>query len=147
MERDQRLRLAASALEEALAAQNSWVESTAEKWLGANTAIFGLFSLAGIATAKDALNGLGKAQKWLVAIALLTAVGAAAGAVTLGYRAAYGWPRMVSVEGEDLLKWYAETRSYAPRAIPFLHRALFLSFASLGALTVVMLLVWLLPRG
>ncbi|MGH3737109.1 MAG: hypothetical protein ACRDT6_16065 [Micromonosporaceae bacterium] len=74
------------ALDDALASQNTRVQGAAEKWLGAVTALYGLFSLTGIATAKDALAGIGTGAKVLIAIVLLAGLGAAGTALLLGYR-------------------------------------------------------------
>src|SRR5262249_49284881 len=65
---------AAEALSQALATQDSRIQSAAEKWLGAVTAIYGLFSLTGIATAKDALSGLSTPSKSAVAAVLVVGI-------------------------------------------------------------------------
>ncbi len=147
VETDLRLLPAAEALRAAVAGQDKRIQAAAEKWVGAVTAIVGLFSLTGIATAKDALTGLRTELKWLVAGALVTALGLAASALVFGYRAAYGWPATVDVsDNAKLLAWHDDYRRYAQTAAGSLRTAVVFAFAALGALVVVMLLVWFLPR-
>jgi hypothetical protein len=146
-EQDLHLLPAASALNDALATQDTRIQSAAEKWLGAVTAIYGLFSLTGVATANDALKGLSTPSKWLVAIALLLGLGAAATALVFGYRAAYGWPSAVKVDEKEALRdWYRQYRGFAENAARKLRIAIFFAFGSLAAIAMVMLLVWFLPR-
>jgi hypothetical protein len=138
---------AAAALNDALAAQDKRVQSAAEKWIGAVTAIYSLFSVIGIATGQDALSGLSTAHKWLVAVAVLAGLATAGAAVIFGYLAAYGWPRVVGVENNEKLQmWYKSYRSYATIAARRLQKAVYLALGSLAAISIVMLLVWFLPR-
>ncbi|WP_328925484.1 hypothetical protein OG429_13065 [Streptomyces sp. NBC_00190] len=146
-EKNLRLLPAAAALNEALAAQDKRVQYSAEKWLGAVSAIYALFSLTGIATAKDALTGMNAASKWGVALALVAGVTLAVLAVISGYKAAYGWPRAVRVGTENLEDWYDQYQGYAVTAAAQLRVAVFLSLFSLAAIIGVMVLVWFLPRG
>jgi hypothetical protein len=147
VEEDRSLLPIAAVLNEALATQDKRVQGSAEKWLGAVTAIYGLFSLTGIATAKDALAGLNAGSKAVIAVALLIGLSAASYALVQGYRAAYGWPRAVSVENNEQLRaWYKESQDYAPTAVERLHRAIVFALVSLGGVVIVMLLVWFLPR-
>lgn len=146
-EQDLSLLPAATALNDALTTQDKRVQGAAEKWLGAVTAIYGLFSLAGLATAQDALKGLGFRPKLLVAGALLTGLVAAALALVFGYLAAYGWPRPARVDDKASLRdWYRDYRSYGLRAAERLTVAVWCAFAALAALAAVMLLLWFLPR-
>ena len=137
----------AIALNRALAQQNERIQGAAEKWIGAVTAIYGLFSITGIATAQKALSGLSVESKSLVAIALVVGLFCAGGALVSGYVAAYGWPHAVGLRNDrELQEWYAAIQGYAATAATRLQRAVLLSFCSLGTLAVVMLLVWFLPR-
>jgi hypothetical protein len=146
-EADLRLLPAAEALHTAVTGQDKRIQAAAEKWVGAVTAIVGLFSLAGIATAKDALTGIGTEQKWLVAGALVAALGLAATALVSGYRAAYGWPATVDVsDNAKLQAWYDDYRRYAQTAAGGLRTAVVFALGALAALVAVMLLVWFLPR-
>ncbi|MFD0276222.1 hypothetical protein ACFVHB_20275 [Kitasatospora sp. NPDC127111] len=146
VEEDLTLLPAASALNDALATEDVRVQKAAEKWLGAVTAIYGLFSLAGIATAKDALAGMEWWGKLAVGVALLAGLATAATALVFGYRAAYGWPRLVRVNGVNLREWHKSRRNYAEKAADDLNKALTFAFISLAAIAAVMLLVWFLPR-
>ncbi len=146
-EQDLTLLPAATALNEAQASQDKRIQGAAEKWLGAVTAIYGLFSLTGVAVAKDALNGLSTGSKWLVAAVLLMGLAAAATALIFGYRAAYGWPHPVTVDDKAALRhWYQKYRNNAPIAANQLRLAVFAAFGSLAAVSTVMLLIWFLPR-
>jgi hypothetical protein len=146
-ERNMMLMPAAMALNDALATQDKRVQSAAEKWIGAVTAIYGLFSIAGIAVGRTALSGLSASYKWLIAAVVLAGLVAAGSAIMLGYLAAYGWPRVVGVDNNDMLQaWHRSYRGYAPTAAKHLRKAVYLAFTSLAALSAVMVLMWFLPR-
>lgn len=147
VQKDTRLLPPAVALNKALAQQNARIQGAAEKWIGAVTAIYGLFSITGIATAQKALSGMSTESKSLVAIALVVGLACAGSALISGYVAAYGWPNAVGVRNDkELQEWYAALQGYAVTAARRLQWAVLLSFCSLGTLAVVMLLVWFLPR-
>lgn len=138
---------ATAAAREAATTQDKRIQGAAEKWLVAVTTIYGLFSLTGVATAKDALSGLSAASKWVIAVALLGGLATAGLALLSGYAAAYGWPHTVPLTSdEELTKWYVECSNYAKTAVARLRKAIILSFCSLGVVTLVMLLTWFLPR-
>jgi hypothetical protein len=146
-EKNLRMLPATEALSQALATQDSRIQGAAEKWIGAVTAIYGLFSLTGIATGKDALSGLSVASKSAVAAVLAVGIAAAGSALIFGYQAAYGWPRTVDVsDNQKLQAWYKRSRNYATIAAHRLQWAIYLAFISLAAIAVVMILVWFLPR-
>ncbi|MGO8889833.1 MAG: hypothetical protein ACLP8X_08075 [Streptosporangiaceae bacterium] len=146
-ERNITLMPAATALSDALATQDKRVQSAAEKWIGAVTAIYGLFSIAGIAVGRTALSGLSYRYKWLVAAVVLAGLVAAGSAIMFGYLAAYGWPRVVEVDtNEKLQAWYRSYRRYAFTAAKRLRKAVYLALVSLAALSAVMVLMWFLPR-
>ena len=146
-ERNLALLSAAETLNRALTTQDSRIQAAAEKWIGAVTAIYGLFALTGIATAKGALSGLNFGSKVAVAVVLVAGIAAAVSALAFGYRAAYGWPRTVAVDDNRKLQaWYKEYRGYSAAAARHLRLAVYLATVSLGAVTVVMILVWFLPR-
>jgi hypothetical protein len=148
-QRDLGMLPAAAALADAVAAQDTRVQKAAEKWTGGIAALYGLFSLASVATAKDALKGLSTGHRWLIAATMLTAVVAAASALWLSYVAAYGWLRMVGLtEGdEQLQRWHDREGGYAARGARRLRWAIYAAFGSLAAITAMMLLVWFLPRA
>ncbi|WP_405523476.1 hypothetical protein OG426_09670 [Streptomyces canus] len=148
VQRDLGMLPAAEALVDAQATQNARVHGAAEKWIGGISAIYSLFSLAGVATAKNALDGLSSGQRWLVAAAMLSGVTAAGTALVLGYRAAYGWVRMVAIgDDENLRQWHTNEGDYAVRAARQLSWAIYAAFGSLAAITIMMMLVWFLPRA
>jgi hypothetical protein len=147
VQKDTHLLSPAAALNRALAKQNERIQGAAEKWIGAIIAIYGLFSLTGIATAQNALSGMSTISKSLVAFVLLASLTCAGFALAAGYVAAYGWPRTETVRNDkQLQEWYAAFRGYAATAARRLQWAVVLSFCSLGTLAIVMLLVWFLPR-
>jgi hypothetical protein len=138
---------AAMALSDAVATQDKRVQGAAEKWIGAVTAIYGLFSIAGIAVGRTALSGLSTTYKWLVAAVMLAGLVAAGSAIIFGYLAAYGWPRVVGIDDNDKLQeWYRSYRGYALIAAKRLRKAVYLALISLAALSTVMVLMWFLPR-
>jgi hypothetical protein len=146
-EQDLTLLPAATALTDEQASQGKRIQGAAEKWLGAVTAIYGLFSLTGVAVAKDSLDGLSTGSKWLVAVVLLLGLAAAATALVFGYQAAYGWPHPVTVDDKPALRqWYQKYQNNAPVAAKQLQMAVFAAFGSLAAVSGVMLLIWFLPR-
>jgi hypothetical protein len=146
-ERNMILMPAATALGDALATQDKRVQGAAEKWIGAVTAIYGLFSISGIAVGRTALSGLSTNYKWLVAAVVLAGLVAAGSAIMFGYLAAYGWPRVVEVDtNEKLQEWYRSYRGYAITAAKRLRKAVYLALVSLAALSAVMVLMWFLPR-
>ncbi|WP_416956255.1 hypothetical protein [Streptomyces sp. Agncl-13] len=148
VQRDLGMLPAAEALADAQATQNARVHGAAEKWIGGISAVYSLFSLAGVATAKNALDGLSSGQRWLVAAAMLAGVAAAGTALFLGYLAAYGWVRMVAVGDDEKLRlWHTDEGAYAARAARQLSWAIYAAFGSLAAITIMMMLVWFLPRA
>jgi hypothetical protein len=147
VQKDTRLLPSAAALNRALARQNERIQGAAEKWVGGVAAVYGIFSLTGIATAQKALSGMSVKSESLVAIVLVIGLACAGSALVSGYIAAYGWPNAIGVRNDrELQEWHTALRSYAATAAKRLQWAVLLSFFSLGALAVVMLLVWFLPR-
>ncbi|WP_431931444.1 hypothetical protein [Nonomuraea jabiensis] len=148
MQRDLGMLPAASALADSLETQDARVQKTAEKWLGGITALFGLFSLTGVATGKDALLGLSQGHRWLVATFMLTAVGTAVYAIVMGYLAAYDWVRLIRLDQNDgqLIRFEQNKSGYAARTAGRLQHAVYAALGALSAITVMMLLVWFLPR-
>ncbi|GAA0986629.1 hypothetical protein GCM10009555_064460 [Acrocarpospora macrocephala] len=139
---------AAVALNHAVDGQDRSVQSSAEKWVTGVASVFGLFSLVGVATAKDALSGFTNNVKLAVAAALLTGLGLAATALALGHRAAYGWPVAVDVsDNRKLQAWYDDRRTYATRAARLLRSAVWFAYGALAALAIMTMLIWFLPRA
>lgn len=117
--------------------QEDKVRAAAEKWVGAVTALLGLFGLSGIAFGKDAVAGLGTDLRWVFAVALLVAVCTASLAVLRIYRAAYGWPHTVDVSNvRGLKKWNRERRAAPGKAADNLRAGVYLALSSVLALCV-----------
>jgi hypothetical protein len=77
------------------------VRAVAKEWLGATTALFGLFSLGGVIFGRDALTGLGVGPGVAVLLFALLAVVTAAASIFFGNRAAHGWPSRTEVKPEQ----------------------------------------------
>ena len=59
-------------------------------------------------------------EKWLVAAFILVGLGATITSIICGYRAAYGWPRIVKVmSNEQLQAWYEKEKTGQGRLSPF----------------------------
>jgi hypothetical protein len=143
-----RLSPALAALAADQASEDARMRDAAEKWLTGIAAICALFSIAGVATAKDATVGLSQGSKVVVAVPFLAAVVCAAAALVTAYTAAYGWPHSVDVlSADDVRDWYARRRSAAGRAATRLRSAVVLACLSLATLALVMMLLWFLPRA
>lgn len=117
--------------------QEQKVRAAAEKWVGAVTALLGLFGLSGIAFGKDVFTALGPCARIVLAIALGLAVAFAALSVLLIYKAAFGWPRSMDVStGQGLSDWNEKRRKAAETAADNLRSGVYLALASLLALCV-----------
>jgi len=128
--------------------QDNRMRAAAEKWIGAVTALCGLFSVAGLVAAKDALAGIATSGRVVVAGAYLGALATAAIALVSGYAAAYGWPAELDTMTVDQVRSYYRQRRQGPRsAARHLRRAVILVCTTLGLLSAMVLLLWLLPRG
>jgi hypothetical protein len=137
---------AAAALNEVVANQDKAVQSAAEKWLGGVSAVYGLFSIAGLAVGRNVVSNLTTGGKVAVAVVVLVGLTAAAVAAIFGYLAAYGWPRRARVMSKnELAEWYQQTRDYAPTAAERLKVAVLAALASLSALVAAMFMTWFLP--
>ncbi|MER6162039.1 hypothetical protein ABT147_42195 [Streptomyces sp. NPDC001868] len=139
---------AAQAARKAMANDESTIRSAAEKWIAAITALLGLFGLAGLVAGKDSFVGLPKGVLWVAALAALAAVVAAACAIVLANRAAYGWPTVVDVSNDEALeRWYVNQRTLVEEAAGRLRTAVRCALVSLAALMVVVGCNALWPRG
>jgi hypothetical protein len=145
---DPQLATAAEELQAAGTAQLADVRSLAQKWMGGVTALFGLFSLAGIIFTRSTVTGLGTGWQVLIALFAFIAVVLAAGAVYLSYRAAYGWPvTEVIYDNDQLRDWHAAQQA-APRVQAGLMKQGVLAAAgALGALVVTVMLLWFAPQA
>jgi hypothetical protein len=105
------VRDAAAALDAAVTAESTNLTTTAEKWLPGIAALYGLFGLAGLATASDDVGALDTSIKWLVAGFGIAGLVATAVAIVLAYQAAYGWPTESDVSTDaKLLEWHRNRR-------------------------------------
>jgi hypothetical protein len=127
--------------------QDVRVRSAAEKWIGAVTGLCALFSLAGLATAKDAVAGIDTWGRVIVALLYAAALGCAAVALLTGYTAAYGWlTYRDTMSIEQVRAYYKERREGPQSAAKRLNRAVILACVTLGLLSTIVLLLWFLPR-
>lgn len=128
--------------------EDSRIQAAAEKWLAGITALVGLFSLTGVATAKDAMTGVDVGWKVVVAVLFVAALGTAARALYLGYTAAYGWPRVEVVEtAEEIKAWKAEQDAFAKQSAGRLTLAVRLTFVVIALLALVAVTLWFVPRA
>ena len=126
--------------------EQSQIKASAEKWIAGVTALFGLFGLGGLVVGKDTVASLGLRGKIFTGVALLVAVGLAATAVVLAYRAAYGWPKVVNLrEDRALAEWYEKRQGYAGKAATFLRGSVWFAVGALAALLAAVAFVWYMP--
>ncbi|MDT5093468.1 MAG: hypothetical protein QOH60_2831 [Mycobacterium sp.] len=138
VERDPLLQhVSAELAEQDSATQEQKVRAAAEKWVGAVTALLGLFGLSGIAFGKDVFASLGTGPRCVMAVALVVSVLAAALAVLRIYRAAYGWPHIDDVSKvSSLMKWYRQRHNAPVKAAESLQWGVYLALTSVVALCV-----------
>ncbi|MFE5406404.1 hypothetical protein ACFQ9Z_34810 [Streptomyces sp. NPDC056580] len=139
---------AAQAARKAMANDETHIRSASEKWIAAITALIGLFGLAGLVAGKNSFSGLPNTALYTVAGAGCMAVLAAAGAIILANRAAYGWPTVVDISNDEALeRWYVNQRTIVEKAAQRLRTAVRLSLLSLVSLMVIVGCNVLWPRG
>jgi hypothetical protein len=137
---------AAEALNDAAASQLTEVRSAVEKWLPGLAALYGLFGLAGVVSGRGIAAKLPTGEKWVVAAFALAGLGATIVSIICGYRAAYGWPRMVGVMTNDQLQaWYEERNSRAGKTVGLFRTALVWALAALIALLLAAGTLWVWP--
>jgi hypothetical protein len=128
--------------------QNADVHNAAEKWLGGIAALYGLFSLAGVITGRDAVAALSTAGKVAVGILAFAAILTAGWAVVNGYKAAYGWPIDMPVTcNKELAAWKEKREKFAPAAGRKLRTAVRFAAASLCLIVVTVGVIWFGPRA
>jgi hypothetical protein len=141
-------RLAAIALDAAVADESKNLSTVAEKWLPGIVALYGLFGLAGLATSADEVGALAYGAK--VAVAVLGVLGllATGGAIVCSYLAAYGWPKAADVsDDEKLMAWYEGRRQRLQDRAELLTAAVGLSIAAAALLTLALGTVWFGPTA
>ena len=129
-------------------ARDKQIKDTAERWIGVITGIYGLFFLAGIATAGNTISDLIIMSKSVVgAVLLLVALTSAGPTLFTGYLAAYSWPRLTQLENNaDLVNWYSDHRHFSTIAAKRLKTnsapyVRFTRYSSGGDVA-----IWFLPR-
>jgi len=144
---DPQLTAAADALREARATQLANLRSTAEKWIGGVTGLFGLFSLAGVITSRSTVTNLAPGWQAVIAIVAAASVTLAGLAVFWIYRAAYGWPVTRAIaDNDELLNWYA-AREAAPHVqAGYLRDGVRAAGGALAALMMTAGLLWFAPQ-
>lgn len=137
---------AATALDAAQRDEVTAVRTWGEKWLPAVAALYGLFGLAGLVLAKDTIAGLPVPGRVVMFIPIAAGLAATALAVWWGYRAAFGWMTLQTVDNDvELIEWYEQRRAALAKAPPLLKKALEAAFASLVALFLAVAVLWFWP--
>lgn len=127
--------------------QNERIHRAAEKWTTGVTALIGLFSIAGLITAKDAVAGLALTSRSILAAVMLAALLCAVIAVVRAYMAAFGLPRdLPSGSVEDVKAVYASIRDEPRLAAQWLRTAVRAAVAAVLLLALAMFLMWFFPR-
>jgi hypothetical protein len=122
------------------------LRTLAEKWVPGIAAIISVLGLAGVVVSKDAVNAL--SQGWRIAAFTLVAVAviAAAVATALVYRAAFGWPEVVSLDTDsDVLAAATRISERNIRIVERLQDAVVLSGVAVLALLGGLAIFWLQP--
>lgn len=144
---DDTLLMAAKAVQNDVATEESRLREAAEKWTTAITSLFGLFGLSGLIFGKDALTGLPTWARVVAGLLALTAIALGARAFLAVYRSAYGWPVLTDLGNDEILRtWYAAKRKRLGGAAEEIRKGVQLSLAALAALAVVAALIWFGPR-
>jgi len=145
--REAAIALATRAVQEAATSQLATVADAAQKWIAGVTAIFGLFTLAGVTLTRTTVTAL--TTPWQVAVALLglASVALAGCSVYLMYRAAYGWPVTVDVgNAGSLLAWYDDQQKQPARRAGRMRMGVHLAAGSLAAVLATAGVLWFGPQ-
>jgi hypothetical protein len=139
--------LGAIAVDEAREAEAGIVQQTAEKWLGAITALLALFSVGGAALTVTSVAALSTDWKLVVAMAALLAVFFGAVAIYYGYRAAYGWLTIAPTATEaDAAALADRTRRIEERVTAF-RQSTPAAGISLILAVVALMAIWFAPAA
>jgi hypothetical protein len=145
-EPDEELRRAAQAVGEGVEQAREGMTAAAEKWIPAISALTGLFGLASVVIARDAVTALSFGWRLIAYTLVCLAVAGAMGAIVLAYRAAYGWPRQVSFRSTgDLLAAAQALEERTAAAASRLRGAVLVALGSVVALLVALGILWLRP--
>jgi hypothetical protein len=137
----------AIAVDEARKAEAGLLRQTAEKWLGAITALLALFSVGGSALTVTSVAALTTPWKLAAAIAAALAVAFGAIAIYLGYRAAFGWLTMASTTTEADALALADPRRRIKERVEAFRRSAPSAGISLGLAVVALMVIWFAPAA
>lgn len=143
---DLRYLAALRAFNEAVENELENVRKSAGNWVAGVAALLGLFSLAGLVFAKDAIENLAPGYQEAFAGLAAFALATAAAATYLAYRAAYGWPRHHNVENvTQLQRFFGDYQERASKSAGALKGGVIFTFASIAALLVALIVLWFGP--
>lgn len=146
--RDESLLGAAQAARQVAADAEIKLRSSAEKWIGAITALIGLFGLSGVLTGANAFTNLPGTARWVAGIAAAAAFLTGGVAIFMSYRAAYGWPVKVNVTTDaELQTWYQNRREDLDGAKNRFKIGVCFAAAAAVALAVTVGCVWFWPTA
>lgn len=124
------------------------IRTSAGSWVQGVAALLGLFSLAGLVFAKDAIADLASGYQEAFAGLAAFALAAAAAGTFLAYRAAYGWPHRYKVDNvsklQDFLNNYQERASRSSLA---LKSGVACTFAAVAGLLAALIVLWFGPSA
>ncbi|MGO8888582.1 MAG: hypothetical protein ACLP8X_36705 [Streptosporangiaceae bacterium] len=135
----------AIAVDEAKEAQAGLVQQTAEKWLGAITALLALFSVGGAALTVTSVAALNTGWKLVVATAAVLAVAFGAVAIYYGYRAAYGWLTMAPTATDADASALADRTRGIPERVRAFQQSIPAAGISLTLAVVALMVIWFAP--
>jgi hypothetical protein len=123
------------------------ISGAAEKWIGGVTALFGLFSIAGVTLTRGTVTALGTQWQVLVAVAGMASLLLAGWSVYLMYQAAYGWPTTVDVSDDtEKVLWYRRQAQLPFRRAERMRAGVRAAAGALAAVAVTALLLWFAPQ-
>jgi hypothetical protein len=135
----------AVAVDQAKKDQAGLVQRTAEKWLGAITALLALFSVGGTALSANAVATLNTAGKLFAAVAAVLAVACGAVAIVYGYRAAYGWLTLAPASTDADANALADPSRGIRERVTAFQRSAPAAGISLALAAVALMVIWFAP--
>lgn len=135
----------AQAVDQARKEEAGLVQRTAEKWLGAITALLALFSVGGAALTANSVAKLNTAGRLFAAVAAVLAVLSGAIAVIYGYRAAYGWLALAPTGTESDARALASPARGIQDRVEAFRLSIPAAGISLGLAVVALLVIWFAP--
>lgn len=110
--------------------------------------LLGLFSLAGLIFAKDAIENLAPGYQEVFAALAAIALAAAAAGTYLANKAAYGWPRKDEVTNDAQLRaFFNHYRGRAQQSADNLRQGVYCTLASVAALLAALMVLWFGPAA